>query len=326
MSIRKKAARLGKNPRAFIRDARYPLLGPVLKPGTKERARLESLLEVLGADADAWLPSADVRAKPHVARRQEGADANAQSLDQRIEALFDDFNELRGERFVELCRAFDRHRVVVFRDKFSRFFLHSLGLEPRTVVDVGVNYGTPDLYASFPKAKFLLLDPHPVNFQACMRLFPNLSYDFMQCAAGSAPGKTSFSVAPVSGHSSMMSRSDYSSATAVGEKQVEVVRLDHVLVERGYPAPYGIKVDTEGFELEVLKGAEGVLPNVEFIIAELSIKRIFKDGYRFSEVIEYLGAQGFELFDVLNARGWAPNYLDCLFLPYGHKNLEFASG
>src|SRR5437868_5255455 len=34
-----------------------------------------------------------------------------------------------------------------------------LGFEPRTVVDVGVAYGTPPLYTTYPDAYFFLFEP-----------------------------------------------------------------------------------------------------------------------------------------------------------------------
>lgn len=244
-------------------------------------------------------------------------------LEQRLDALL---GAAHGSQFAKICNILARRRLVLFRDKFSRHYLSSLGLAPNTVVDVGVNYGTADLYAAFPDAKFLLIDPHEVNFQACMRRFPHLTYDFMPCAAGSQPGKVSFNVSRVSGHSSVVHRVDPATGHTQELKEVDVVRLDDALIGGGYQPRYGIKIDTEGFELEVLKGTERILADVEFIIAELQVKRIFRDSYRFSEVVQFLGERGFELFDVLNARGRSPNHLDCLFLPHGHPQLRFEAG
>jgi FkbM family methyltransferase len=44
---------------------------------------------------------------------------------------------------------------------FDRFvqLLDRAGLTPQTVIDIGVAYGTPWLYAAFPAAKYHLVDP-----------------------------------------------------------------------------------------------------------------------------------------------------------------------
>jgi len=44
---------------------------------------------------------------------------------------------------------------------FAEFFSHlkKLQFAPGTVIDVGVAYGTPDLYEAFPTSKFYLVEP-----------------------------------------------------------------------------------------------------------------------------------------------------------------------
>ena len=37
--------------------------------------------------------------------------------------------------------------------------ISSLGFKPATVIDVGVAYGTHELYKGFPKARHLLIEP-----------------------------------------------------------------------------------------------------------------------------------------------------------------------
>ena len=240
-----------------------------------------------------------------------------------VAALFENFKGLHGEDFARLVRALDQHGLVLMKDKFSAHFLKSLRLTAQTVVDVGVNYGTYGLYSAFPGAKFVLIDPNPVDFSPCIARVPNMNYEFKACAAGSTNGKATFTVASVSGHSSLVERAKEFPGSARERKEVDVVRLDQLLADGGYARPYGIKIDTEGFELEVLKGCTGILPDVEFIIAELCIKRIFPGSYHVSDVVHYLGERGFELFDVLNARGWAPNHLDCLFLRRDDPRFKF---
>lgn len=240
-----------------------------------------------------------------------------------VDGLLENFEGLHGETFARVVRAFDKHRFVLMKDKFSAHYLKSLRFAAQTVVDVGVNYGTYDLYSAFPDAKFLLLDPNPVDFSRCIARVPNMNYEFKACAAGSSNGKASFTVASVSGHSSLVERAKEFPGSAVEQKEVDVVRLDELLANGNYARPYGVKIDTEGFELEVLKGCTGVFPDVEFIIAELCVKRIFPGSYHVSNVVEFLGAHGFELFDILNARGWAPNHFDCLFLRRDDPRFKF---
>jgi hypothetical protein len=49
--------------------------------------------------------------------------------------------------------------VVGFRPTLRR--IKALGVEPATIFDIGVAYGTPELYAEFAQAKYFLVDPLP---------------------------------------------------------------------------------------------------------------------------------------------------------------------
>lgn len=70
--------------------------------------------------------------------------------------------------------------------------------------------------------------------------------------------------------------------------------LDEVVAQRGFPYPDFIKIDVQGAELDVLKGAKNVLSWCTHIIAELRLKD-YNEGSPFAEeVIEYLESQGFE--------------------------------
>ncbi|MBK8284631.1 MAG: FkbM family methyltransferase [Ahniella sp.] len=62
--------------------------------------------------------------------------------------------------------------------------------------------------------------------------------------------------------------------------------------------PDFIKLDVQGFELEVLKGAERLLPNVEVILAEVNLLDIHKDVPLVHEVSNWLADHGFVSFDV----------------------------
>jgi hypothetical protein len=104
----------------------------------------------------------------------------------------------------------------------------------------------------------------------------------------------------------------------VDRYEVNVTTLDQLVAENGYEGAYGIKIDTEGHEIEVLSGATETLRQTEFIIAEVSVKHRFVGGYRFSDMIGFMSSRGFELVDVLNVQHRLANFLDCIFIPAQH--------
>ena len=54
-----------------------------------------------------------------------------------------------------------------------------------------------------------------------------------------------------------------------------------------------INIDTQGSELEILKGFEEYLDNIKYIYAEINVKKLYKDIALLSELDDYLYKKGF---------------------------------
>ena len=61
-----------------------------------------------------------------------------------------------------------------------------------------------------------------------------------------------------------------------------------------------IKIDTEGNELNVLRGASSTLRSTDFVILEVSIAERFKNSYQFEDLVSIMGDNGFSLFSILS--------------------------
>jgi len=79
------------------------------------------------------------------------------------------------------------------------------------------------------------------------------------------------------------------------------------------PGRIGVKIDTEGFELNVIKGASKTLKNVDFVLAEVRHNhKSFKNMYSLSEFIEEMHKNNFILTMILTAK---PFIADLCFEP-----------
>ena len=76
------------------------------------------------------------------------------------------------------------------------------------------------------------------------------------------------------------------------DKIIEIDTLDNLIVDSKYLAPYGLKIDVEGYEIEVLKGAEKVLDETVFIILEHPLCKRYQEQHRPSEIIKLLSIKG----------------------------------
>ncbi|ACF14588.1 conserved hypothetical protein [Chloroherpeton thalassium ATCC 35110] len=65
-----------------------------------------------------------------------------------------------------------------------------------------------------------------------------------------------------------------------------------------------IKLDTQGTELDILKGGVKTLGNVLGIEVEVSFSEIYKYQSLFSDVSDFLREQGFEFFEFFNQYRW----------------------
>lgn len=89
-------------------------------------------------------------------------------------------------------------------------------------------------------------------------------------------------------------------ATEVGQVSVWTSTLDVWAADAGVQAIDHLKIDTQGSELDILKGSEGILKTVRSIEVEVEFNPIYEGQPVFSDVDKYLRAQGFVLWKLSN--------------------------
>ncbi len=196
----------------------------------------------------------------------------------------------------------------------------SKGLEPGTgdalrrlvqpgmvVADVGANIGLLTLilaWATGPGGKVIAFEPEAVprsNLEK-MKYLNGLSWvEVRDQAVGQAPGRLTFHVSDIIGHSSLYALPEAEEARTV---EVEVVRLDDV-------APKGrmdvVKIDVEGAELDVLAGMRGVIaknPDLA-IVAEFGPEHLKRVGQTPAQWFKAFADAGFKPYLIDEATGAA---------------------
>ena len=93
---------------------------------------------------------------------------------------------------------------------------------------------------------------------------------------------------------------DEDQALALGREQtkmIPVVALDDFLKKTGLPKTDILKIDAEGWDLEVLKGAEKTIQNADVVLIEAAVmNKLFKN--KVSDVINKMLDYNFMLFDI----------------------------
>lgn len=170
--------------------------------------------------------------------------------------------------------------------------LRRRGFLPGTVLDVGAHVGTPLLTLAFPAAHHVMLEPlveHGLELQAlCDRL---ASAEYLILAAGQEDGSLRLEIDNQTLHGRVAAPNEGPSAKK--ERLVRSVRLDRLAWEKDLKGPFLIKIDVDGSELDVLKGATGLMNEDSVFIVEVTL---FSD--RGLKTIPFLDGFDFVPFDI----------------------------
>ncbi|OYV48059.1 MAG: hypothetical protein B7X10_03650 [Burkholderiales bacterium 21-58-4] len=174
------------------------------------------------------------------------------------------------------------------------------------VLDVGANRGqfAQELRSIGYKGLIVSFEPIKSEFLAMEREFENDSnWRGYQIALGSREESMVITVPEFSLFSSFL---EFESSIAHFERDarkelVEVRRLDGIfpslMQEFGFSSVF-LKMDTQGYDLEVFKGASGCIESIRGIESELSIQPIYKNMPHYLEALEAYEAEGFDLYNL----------------------------
>jgi FkbM family methyltransferase len=198
------------------------------------------------------------------------------------------------------------------RGLFESNYLRSLDFDVKTVIDVGVNKGTRPLYDAFDDCMFVLVDPRR-DAESFLRDKPN-RYVFVNNGLAATAGRHTLREQDA-GKTTFLERTALTASPTIAQYEVDTITLDQLLDSINCRPPIGIKVDTEGYELEVMKGLSQHWNLVKFVICECSVRRRFINSYQMSELISFMLEHDFLVFNFLNQVSQRPRYYDLLFVP-----------
>lgn len=173
----------------------------------------------------------------------------------------------------------------------------------RTAVDVGANKGQFALYAlaRFPSTRVIAFEPLPGPREQMARLFQRENrVEILPFALGDTEGEVTIHLSARDDSSSLLpiggrQVSNFPGTEEVGTARAEVRRLENVLADRGVVRPALLKIDVQGFELPVLRGAEQVIRSFDQILVEASFVELYEGQALFPEIDSHLKTHGFHL-------------------------------
>jgi FkbM family methyltransferase len=183
-------------------------------------------------------------------------------------------------------------------------FIRSRNIE--LVVDIGANAGQyasrlrGDGYAGW------IVSAEPVSSAyaaLAARAAGDARWKTMNLAFGEKEGFAEINVSEASVLSSIRHQlpaaaAFNSEARVIRHESVRVARLDEVLPELPKGRAF-LKIDTQGYEEQVLMGASGCLSQFLGVQMELPIIHLYEGTWRFQEAIAYMCERGFEISNIV---------------------------
>ena len=168
------------------------------------------------------------------------------------------------------------------------------------IADIGANLGWYSILIDkiAPKGvKIYAFEPDTLNFALLkrnLRLNKTEKVIPINKAVSDRTGKATLYLYPSKnrGRHSLLPINNYQTL------EVETITLDDFLAKEGVQQLKLLKIDTEGFEYFVLKGAENILPKTKWVILEYAPNYMVKGGINPAEFKKFLASFNFSVYKI----------------------------
>lgn len=199
-------------------------------------------------------------------------------------------------------------RVPKKRDSLSS--LRKSGLDVKTILDVGVQHETPQLKEIFPDLKHFSFEPVEEYYDFIQKNYQGYDYELTRAALSDRDGESLLSITKLGSDTVTHSSLDGALGGDVAESRViKTITLDTFLQDKECSQPYLLKLDVDGHELPILRGAEDTLKRTSCVVIESPLCYL-------SERVIYLESKGFHLWDITDLCYYYDNLhqVDLIFL------------
>lgn len=176
--------------------------------------------------------------------------------------------------------------------------LKNLNIEINTFIDVGASNGmwTRDAIKIYNESYYFLIEAqkeHLDGLKQTKKKFQNV--DYIIAAVGDYEGEIYFDTTSLWG--GLASKEKFSHKNY---KIVNVTTIDKIIVNYNLKPPYLIKLDTHGYEKQILDGSINALLNTNALIIEAYNFHLTTDSLLFYELCSYMDKLGFYVFNIVD--------------------------
>jgi FkbM family methyltransferase len=176
--------------------------------------------------------------------------------------------------------------------------LRSRGFEPKVVVDIGAYVGgwTRMVKTVFPNCNVLMVEAQPEKERVLREVEEQYAGSVQTALQLLGPEEAR----DVLFHTMDMGSSVFEEHSNYPRKPtfLPMCTLDRLLEEEKLERPELLKVDVQGYELEVLKGGKHALSNAQVVILEVALLNYNESAPLVHEVLGFMAERGFVLYDI----------------------------
>ncbi len=177
--------------------------------------------------------------------------------------------------------------------------LQRLGFAPKHILDVGANRGnwTRTAIKHFPGAHYTLVEPQD-HLKSHIRdlLDRGCNIHWINAGAGDKSGTMPMSISSRDDSSTFVLTDRHGQTTGSQQSTVPVKTLNEIVSSSSAPPPEMVKIDAEGFDLQVLAGASGLLGKTDIFLVEAVVCGNYENSV--AEVVKFMAAAGYRLIDI----------------------------
>lgn len=207
-----------------------------------------------------------------------------------------------------------------------KFLKEKFNFNPKVIYDIGAYEGNWTLEAKkiFPNAEYYLFEANNDKKECIEENIknPNVYYEVLYHTTKEVTYYKSL-LECQTGNSIFRENTQHFNDLYCETEVRKTKTLTSILEENKLPCPNLLKIDTQGSELIILKGFEKYWPTVDVILLEISLHKYNADAPLLNEVISYLAAKKYVMFDIvdLHYSSGVLIQIDALFCPLDSRFL-----
>ncbi len=184
---------------------------------------------------------------------------------------------------------------------------------PGNIIDIGANKGdwSREILKIFPRANFLLCEPNSEHKDSLVSL------QFEQGAQGARFLLSNKLLGDRNGFAQYFSNANANTGNSIyrentrhfssDNREVSVKMLQMTTLEDLVNEKIGkeecidfLKIDSQGAELDILRGGKELLPSISILLLEMSLVDYNINGAKFADIFNFLDKNGFSLVEIVD--------------------------